>query len=542
MKWGIANSKASMGGSGDAELNLAYGLTPPSDTTKIWVKCDTPSAVKVEANRQLVISSNENAKVKTQETIATTYTGEQGMGCNMLKMGEDYFFASGYYMSKVLNTNVGGGGLNYVLKLDKNGNTSFCATGVSLMSNYIIVDMQKISETQFIVLYKTGSSQSTLRWNIINTDGTLENYSTLASVVSTSNVITGQSYYNNNYYILYYSAGWKLQIDDIINLTKTNYNVDMSAIADFYGTAQNKNLIFYNNCIYINVLRGTGVGTTQNCIIKINLNDLNNLKAEFVMNLPQLDSSTKGATNSVNMLFGDKMIITNLSYASTYSDDIIIADLTNKTYEVINMPANYYRTFCCVDESTGDIEFWGGYPTNPNSTRKIKISNIYALNENTLDLYYDTLSSNNIRLLDSPTITMDAPINHAWLGDSNNIAQPVDMLKYSSGLWWGINCLGYTQLKTCSISASDVAIDYANGTTDTQTITITPTWNDATGVLTKSVATSDDTIATASLSGDSLTITAQSVGSATITISVVDEYGTTFTKTITATITDTQLV
>ena len=37
-------------GSGGGELNVAYGLTPPSDTSKLWVRiADKPNSVTVQA-------------------------------------------------------------------------------------------------------------------------------------------------------------------------------------------------------------------------------------------------------------------------------------------------------------------------------------------------------------------------------------------------------------------------------------------------------------------------------------------------------------
>ena len=47
MNYGIGNVKAKVSG-GDANLNIAYGLTPPNDTTKLWVRTDkTPTSVEI---------------------------------------------------------------------------------------------------------------------------------------------------------------------------------------------------------------------------------------------------------------------------------------------------------------------------------------------------------------------------------------------------------------------------------------------------------------------------------------------------------------
>ena len=51
-------------GGGGAELNIAYGDTPPEDTTKLWVKTDKPSGVIVSAN-----ASYNSKGVETIETL-----------------------------------------------------------------------------------------------------------------------------------------------------------------------------------------------------------------------------------------------------------------------------------------------------------------------------------------------------------------------------------------------------------------------------------------------------------------------------------------
>ena len=57
-------------GSGGAELNIAYGDTPPDDTSKLWVKCSEPS--KVHIGYEL-----------PKEEMATIAEGESGGGENI---------------------------------------------------------------------------------------------------------------------------------------------------------------------------------------------------------------------------------------------------------------------------------------------------------------------------------------------------------------------------------------------------------------------------------------------------------------------------
>ena len=48
------------GGSGGAELNIAYGDTPPEDTTKLWVKTSEPSGVVVSTEMEPIETEGES--------------------------------------------------------------------------------------------------------------------------------------------------------------------------------------------------------------------------------------------------------------------------------------------------------------------------------------------------------------------------------------------------------------------------------------------------------------------------------------------------
>lgn len=73
--------------SGGAELNIHYGDTEPSDTSKLWVKCDEPSKVVVSPS---VIASGNSSKV---ETATSKTTGAQMCGASVGK--KIYLFGGG---------------------------------------------------------------------------------------------------------------------------------------------------------------------------------------------------------------------------------------------------------------------------------------------------------------------------------------------------------------------------------------------------------------------------------------------------------------
>lgn len=66
-------------GSGGGELNIAYGLTPPADTSKLWVRIeDKPNSVTVQA-----VTPFGNEAVTAYGVRTPEYTGAQGLAyCN----------------------------------------------------------------------------------------------------------------------------------------------------------------------------------------------------------------------------------------------------------------------------------------------------------------------------------------------------------------------------------------------------------------------------------------------------------------------------
>lgn len=469
MNYGIGNVKAK--GGGDAELNIEYGLTPPSDTSKIWVKCDTPSKVKIEANRELIVSSNENAKKIETEAIAETYIYSSGTAYNaptMIKFNDGtMFFVNGTVSSsysKVLGTS--GIGLFKV----KNGVVTQLYSGNSNTLNYGIY---KTSDTSFIWIFKTSSSA--IQFYNYSNDGTLVKNFTKTNA-NTINVV-GFDVANNLFYMFYDSSGYKLQIIDSWNsgASTTTRTITIPLLSGSYYISNNNGVV-YNGYFYFLLPHNTST-TKINWLMRINLSTF---ECEEVKEITDFGLGSYKLRYSTNLLYSNKMILTNIAYStSNYANYIAIIDLTTLNIEKINLAENYYCAYTYVDATTGDIELWGGYPTATIGLQKRIIYNIYELEENTLDLFYDTYFTKNIRLIDSPSLTIDAPIDHAWLGDSNDIAQAVDMFYYENGLWWGVNCLGWTELESVAINANDIT---TNENSIQQSFSLSPVWANQSGI------------------------------------------------------------
>lgn len=77
---GFNTGKSKGGSGGGAELNIAYGDTPPEDTTKLWVKTAEPSGVIVSSVRDIKAQNTTDGLPtigKTAYYITTAVVGEK---------------------------------------------------------------------------------------------------------------------------------------------------------------------------------------------------------------------------------------------------------------------------------------------------------------------------------------------------------------------------------------------------------------------------------------------------------------------------------
>jgi hypothetical protein len=74
---------------GGAELNIAYGDTPPEDTTKLWCKCDEPSGVIVSYNTETVQGSGGT------QTLSSIKSGRQLGGAAYTVYGNKIYILGG---------------------------------------------------------------------------------------------------------------------------------------------------------------------------------------------------------------------------------------------------------------------------------------------------------------------------------------------------------------------------------------------------------------------------------------------------------------
>ena len=74
------------GGGGGAELNIAYGDTPPEDTSKLWVKTSEPSGLSVSpfVPRGNGVSTKDEMSITTLSATLPSSVQMDGIACAMV--------------------------------------------------------------------------------------------------------------------------------------------------------------------------------------------------------------------------------------------------------------------------------------------------------------------------------------------------------------------------------------------------------------------------------------------------------------------------
>ena len=311
MKYGICNAKAKVEGGGGATLNLAYGLTPPEDTTKIWVKCNEPISVKVEANRQLVVSSNENAKVLTETAIAKTnvgYGNYYNPNPKMVKIGSDYYMIAGMgndacYMNDYQITKW------KVYKMTSAGVVSeLCDVNSWISTSYAqMYGLFKYDDTHLLLV--AGNSNQSSRMFLFLIDITTTN-SFVGHTITNTTLGTNMCFDGNVVYGMKYnySDNTKVQIFTYsLNNTTSTILLDMpTGYVRAYNT--NNSPIVYNGAVYFIV-------NTSSTEVKLMKWVINSNEISVYMDLPKIkiNDTDYNLNYATPHLFGNKIIYTNIS-------------------------------------------------------------------------------------------------------------------------------------------------------------------------------------------------------------------------------------
>lgn len=402
---------------GGASLNLAYGDTPPTDTSKIWLKCAEPSGVEVQnylgevsvgevanygeiaypvdghssfysyyysscyiGNNQIAIVGNNHIRIYdlTRKAYSVDYTVSINTG--------------DYYNSIIYKDNILYFAYNNILfRFDLSTQTSINLSNISYHIKYMFFNSD--NEIEIIAYYQGSSRSLRYRYNI-NTATT----TTIATIydayfgkIKNHTIKLNNTIYNFYMYTTtstnYYT--WKYDLDENTFTTFTSFYNFMTNLG---WTTYQYSSVIYDNERYIYLIGGIG---TYNGTI------------------------------------------------DTKSDLIIKYDTINDTFELLEQKligAKYKHFSVLVDNR---VYIFGGLDTRPKQIDYFDLQ--YPLQQNNAIITTNTINTDNaLPLINTEKLKINSNIASAYLGNANNLAEKVNAYHHNGYGWVGINCEDYT--------------------------------------------------------------------------------------------------
>lgn len=406
-----------IGGGGDgASLNVAYGTTPPTDTSKIWLQCEEPQAVEVQ-----------NYLGECAVSDVANYGGIS----NPVAKHSDFY--GGYYSSCYI------------------GNNQIAIVGYNHVRIYDLISKKYIADYTISVGTDSWYSNVIYKNNVLyfgysGAYYTLYSYDlttqTLASLKNCGSTIRYISFIGENEIgILFYSSNKSHCYRYNIITAETEYPYVNGNYFNFSGN----HTITVNNTIY-NFYMFT-ITSTNYYTWKYDL-DENTITTftsfyNFMTNL----GWTLYRISSV-IYDGERYIYLIGGYGNyngtdgTKSNLIIKYDTINDSFELLDqklLGVTYNHFSVLVD---GRVYIFGGGGTRSKLIDYFDLK--YDLPQNNIILTINNKTDNNLPLINTDKLKLNSNIASAYKGNADNLAEKVNAYYWDGSKWIGINCEDYT--------------------------------------------------------------------------------------------------
>lgn len=388
--YGKTNAIVSSGGGGEVSLNIAYGLTPPSDTTKIWARANiTP--LKEEKTYYVPFTKNIN----TLETEVLITDDRLALATPLLFSYKTYIY--------IIGGNSNGNSVNtiYRYNIETNNlellNITF-PTIIARAKPIVIGDYAYIIGGYYLNNNTAYNLYSIYKMDLKTLDITLE--------ITNSSYITAEIYdifkYDNEYII------WNMPTSNYV----IKYNITSKTIQLIGSKSSQNGINFSCQNKYINSSCYGYLGLYYSLDI-------------LSLSLPMGQASKTYDLVSMRYGLGAFAIGTNM-----YAVGGIKGSSWYGKIEKINLET------ATITELTNDIDASGYICRNYNENIGIGFisKKIYLFKDN-----FELLNNNVL-------IETDREGNYinCYIGDVNNKAQLIYLYKYDNGTWKGINCQDYS--------------------------------------------------------------------------------------------------
>lgn len=430
----FANEILSIQGGGS--LNVAYSLTPPTDTSKIWLKCAEPQAVEVQNYLgECAVSSVANWGTIDNPTSDTTYFLDGYF--NTCYIGNNQIAIVGYNHVRIYDlTNK-----NYIADYTLSMGVS---TGTSRGYNYsnILFKDNVLYFALLNCLYSFDlSTQTTTK--LIDLGSGSNPYYIKYIFFSSGNAIDYLYYYSGNGSSYHYRynliTGDKTQIASIANKYISNIQ---------YGKAIKANNTVYNFYMY---------ETTSTNYYTWKYNTLSNSFTKFTSFYNFMTNLGWTEYRYSSCVYDDERFIYLMgghgtyNGTSKYSDLIIKYDTINDTFELLDQKLISYKSRYFSILVDNRVYMFGGATDSANNTygrpNQIDYFDIsYPLTQNNAIITTNTINTDNaLPLINTEKLKINSNIVSAYLGNANNLAEKVNAYYWNGSKWVGINCEDYTE-------------------------------------------------------------------------------------------------
>lgn len=416
----ILKSYITLGNGGGASLNVAYGTTPPQDTSKIWLQCEEPTSIDI-ANYLNSVTKGEITYLKNNYSTVGAYClfkySDTEIGALYSKLLRTYDINTGEITNE----------LSFTPKYTQCNSCYRLGNDLYYTSNsngYVYLEKLDLTTLETSVLIKF-------------TDYNMYSNYMFMRENDNNNIYICTCYLNNNtYYIHRYSISENTYIKVINKSGSTWTNFDY----------MNYTQCYYNDYLYVFYLT---TSTSTNKAYKLNLD---NGEVTQLTNVEALSSIT--TTNGITASgFGSSYVIDNYMYivgcdnSNDRCDRIIRINLTTDEAEITNeyligkTPTGNYNRSIVINNIAyifRPIYTGGGYiHTIQKYTYK------QELEQNKAVITTDTLYNNNVKLIASDKLNLSVNFHNAYKGNADNLAEKVNAYYHNGYGWVGINCEDY---------------------------------------------------------------------------------------------------
>ena len=407
---------------GGGSLNLAYGLTPPTDTSKIWLQCPEPQGVEVQNYLGECAVSN-----------VANWGGIDNPVSGFSSFYSDYFITC------------------YI------GNNQIAIVGYNHIRIYDLTTKTHIAD------YTISVGTSSIYSNVLFKDNVLYfGYSKhLYSFELSTQTLT--SLYSTSYNITYIFFSGDNTIDflyaDNSYVPHTNYHYRYNLTNNTATSVSNISSNYYGSFYYLN---GVDTVRTNDYIYYFNYEDYTSSqkrRMKYNLNTNKVEEFTSwvnfltslGASyfSRVSAIYdGDRYIyIIGGGNSSIGYNHIIKYDTMNDTFEMLGISllggkANHFSLL--IDNR---VYIFGGNSNN-GDTRPNQIDYFdlqYPLTQNNAILTINNKTYKYLPLINTEKLKINSNIASAYLGNADNLAEKVNAYYYDGSKWVGINCDDYTE-------------------------------------------------------------------------------------------------